>query len=47
MLHHGPSKMVTMISRSNDLEFVKTWVNNEEVSDERRGGVREEEGRTC
>ena len=38
MLHHGPSKMVTMISRSNDLEFVKTWVNNEE-------GVRREEGR--
>ena len=30
--------MVTMISRSNDLEFVKTWVNNEE-------GVRREEGR--
>jgi len=38
MLHHGPSKMVTMIRRSNDLEFVKTWVNNEE-------GVRREEGR--
>ena len=38
MLHHGPSKVVTMISRSDDLEFVKTWVNNEE-------GVRREEGR--
>ena len=38
MLHHGPSKVVTMISRSNDLEFVKTWVNNEE-------GVGREEGR--
>ena len=38
MLHHGPSKMVTMISRSSDLEIVKTWVNNEE-------GFRGEEGR--
>ena len=39
MLHHGPSKVVTMISRSNDLEFVKTWVNNEEGLRRQEGGV--------
>ena len=35
--HHGPSKVVTMINGSDDLEFVKTWVNNEE-------GLRRQEG---
>ena len=38
VLHHRPGKMVTMIGSSNDLEFVKTGVNNEE-------GFRREEGR--
>ena len=38
LFHHGPSKVVTMINRSDDLEFVKTWVNNKE-------GLRREEGR--
>ena len=30
LFHHGPSKVVTMINGSDDLEFVKAWVNNEE-----------------
>ena len=37
LFHHGPSKVVTMINGSDDLEFVKTWVNNEE-------GLRRQEG---
>jgi hypothetical protein len=38
LFHHGPSKVVTMINGSDNPEFVKTWVNNQE-------GLRREEGR--